>query len=60
VAFFCQLVAGLYDREGHYRQRALELRQQVRTEPNLSTRIELELLALGYDQLPVDVSLCGS
>jgi hypothetical protein len=38
----------------------LELRQQVRTEPNLSTRIELELLALGYDQLPVDVSLCGS
>ena len=39
------------NREEHYRQRALELRQQARAEPNVSTRVELELLALGYDRL---------
>ena len=39
------------DREDRYRKRAEELRRQARTEPNVSTRVDLELLALGYDRL---------
>ena len=39
------------NREEHYRQRAMELRQQARTDPNVSTGVELELLALAYDRL---------
>jgi hypothetical protein len=37
--------------EDTYRHKATELRRQARTEVNVSTRPELELLALGYDRL---------
>ena len=39
------------DRENNYRRSAMELRRQARTELNVSTRVELELLALAYDRL---------
>src|SRR3954467_15939505 len=38
-------------REDTLRQKAAELRQQARAEVNVSTRLELELLALSYDRL---------
>ncbi len=34
-----------------YSRKAWEIRRQARTEPNVSTRVELELLALAYDRL---------
>jgi hypothetical protein len=38
-------------KEDSYRSKATELRRQARVERNVSTRVELELLALGYDRL---------
>src|SRR5215204_5141264 len=38
-------------REQTYRQAASELRREARAERNVSTRFELELLALAYDRL---------
>jgi hypothetical protein len=37
--------------EENYRQKAAELRLHARRERNVSSRIEWELLALGYDRL---------
>jgi hypothetical protein len=37
--------------EQTYRQAATELRREARAERNVSTRFELELLALAYDRL---------
>jgi hypothetical protein len=37
--------------EETYRQKAAELRQHARAERNVSSRLEWELLALGYDRL---------
>jgi hypothetical protein len=34
-----------------YRQQAAKLRRQARRERNVSTRLDLELLAKGYDRL---------
>jgi hypothetical protein len=34
-----------------YRLKAAELRREARAEANVSTRLELELLALSYDRL---------
>jgi hypothetical protein len=39
------------DRAESYKKRAAELRRQARTERNVSTRVDLKLLALGYDRL---------
>ena len=39
------------NREEAYRNRAADLRRQARTELNVSARVDLELLALGYDRL---------
>ena len=39
------------DRADDYRNKAAELRRQARAERNVSTRVELELLAIGYDRL---------
>jgi hypothetical protein len=37
--------------EHTYRLKAAEIRQRARAERNVSTRLELELLALSYDRL---------
>jgi hypothetical protein len=37
--------------EETYRQQAAKLRRQARRERNVSTRLDLELLAKGYDRL---------
>jgi hypothetical protein len=34
-----------------YRQKAAKVRRQARREQNVSTRLDLELLATGYDRL---------
>ena len=39
------------NREETYRRKAAEIRQQARDERNVSTRLELELLALSFDRL---------
>ena len=37
--------------EDNYRQKAAKFRRQARRERNVSTRLDLELLATGYDRL---------
>ena len=37
--------------ENSYRLKAAEIRRQARAERNVSMRLELELLALGFDRL---------
>jgi len=39
------------NREDSYRDKAAKLRRRARTERNVSTRLELELLALAFDRL---------
>ncbi|MBX9824914.1 MAG: hypothetical protein K2Y27_07940 [Xanthobacteraceae bacterium] len=37
--------------EDSYRQKAAKFRRQARREKNVSTRLDLEILATGYDRL---------
>ena len=39
------------NREDSYRRKAAELRLRAHTEANVSTRLDLELLAIGYERL---------
>jgi hypothetical protein len=51
LEWYVLLHGSLVDRETIHRRKAAELRQRARTEHNVSTRLDLELLALGYDRL---------
>ena len=42
---------GMITKVRSYRQKASKIRRQARREENVSTRLDLELLATGYDRL---------